>query len=46
VASFDRLRILTTELRRVVAEGRGAVLCLGPRERLTGERLRRALSWV
>jgi len=46
MASFDRLRILTTELRRVVAEGRGVALCLGPRERLAGERLRRALSWV
>jgi hypothetical protein len=46
VASFDRLRILTAELRRVVAEGRGAVLRLSPRVRLTGERLRRALAWV
>lgn len=46
VASFDRLRVLTTELRRVVAEGRGAELRLGPREALGGERLRRALAWV
>lgn len=46
VAAFDRLRVLTAELRRIVAEGRGVVLCLGPRERLAGERLRRALAWV
>lgn len=46
VTTFDRLRILTAELRRVATEGRAVVLCLGPRERLEGERLRRALAWV
>lgn len=48
VAMFDRLRVLTAELRRVLAEDRRAILCLGvdPRARLTGDRLRRALAWV
>jgi hypothetical protein len=46
VTAFDRLRILTAELRRIATEGRAVVLCLGPRERLEGERLRRTLAWV
>jgi DNA polymerase III subunit epsilon len=46
VGGFDRLRVLTAELRRVVAEGRAVELRLGPRRRLAGERLRRALAWV
>jgi DNA polymerase-3 subunit epsilon len=46
IATFDRLRVLTAELRRVAAEGRAVELCLGPRQRLTGERLGRALTWV
>jgi DNA polymerase III subunit epsilon len=46
MASFDRLRVLTAQLRRIAAEGRTVELCLGPRQRLTGERLDRALAWV
>lgn len=46
VATFDRLRVLTAELRRVLAEDRRAILCFGPHASLSGERLRRALWWV
>jgi DNA polymerase-3 subunit epsilon len=46
VATFDRMRVLTAELRRVLVEGRGVALRLGPREHLTDERLRRALAWL
>jgi DNA polymerase-3 subunit epsilon len=46
VACFDRLRVLTAELRRIDADGRAVELRLGPRERLAGDRLRRALKWV
>lgn len=46
VASFDRLRVLTAELRRVAGEGGAVTLRLGPRQWLAGERLCRALAWV
>ena len=46
VATFDRLRVLTAELRRVLAEGRDARLCLGSRRQLGPERPRRAMVWV
>lgn len=45
-ATFDRLRVLTAELRRIVADGRTVELVLSPRTRLAGDRLRRALSWI
>ena len=46
VAAFDRLRVLTTELR-TLAGGRGAVdLRLGRHARLSRRRLRVVLRWV
>jgi DNA polymerase-3 subunit epsilon len=45
-ATYDRLRVLTTELRRVVAEKRIVELRLGPRRRLDREGLARRLYWV
>jgi DNA polymerase-3 subunit epsilon len=45
-AMYDRLRVLTTELRRVVAEKRLVELRLGPRRRLDTEALARRLYWV
>ena len=45
VARLDRLRVLTTEIKRVV--GKGAVCVrLAPRGMLSGERLRRVLGWL
>ena len=47
VASFDRLRVLTTELRRAVGRGEAsAEVRFGPRPALRGKRLALALSWV
>lgn len=46
VATFDRLRVLTTELKRLVSEGRVVDLRFAGGARLNGERLRRALAWV
>ncbi|MCC7535375.1 MAG: GIY-YIG nuclease family protein [Deltaproteobacteria bacterium] len=48
VARLDRLRVLTTELRRALAttDGSGAEIRFGPRRVLRGEGLRRALRWV
>jgi hypothetical protein len=46
VAAFDRLRVLTTELRSLV-DGAGDVeLRLGPFARLSRKRVRAVLRWV
>jgi len=47
-APLDRLRVLTTELRRVLAETEPAAVqvCLGPDRVLAGARLARVLSWI
>jgi hypothetical protein len=46
VARFDRLRVLTTELKRLVAAGDLVALRLGAAPALAGARLARVLSWV
>ena len=46
VARFDRLRVLMTELKRLLAEGAPVALRLGERPALTGARLAAALAWV
>lgn len=46
LATFDRLRVLTSELRRVLADDREAWIRLGPGRELDPARLRRALGWV
>lgn len=45
-ASYDRLRVLTTEIRRVVGEGAPVTVCLGPGQRLGSRALARRLFWV
>jgi DNA polymerase III subunit epsilon len=46
VARFDRLRVLMTELKRLLAERAPVALRLGDRPALTDARLAAALSWV
>jgi DNA polymerase-3 subunit epsilon len=46
VACFDRLRVLTTELKRLVAADAPVALRLGVAPALAGARLASALSWV
>jgi DNA polymerase-3 subunit epsilon len=46
VARFDRLRVLTTELKRLVAKGSPVCVRLAPRAALSGERLARILGWL
>ncbi len=46
VGAFDRLRVLTTELRRVADAGAPIAVRFGPHRRLSGDRLRRVLAWV
>jgi DNA polymerase III epsilon subunit-like protein len=43
---YDRLRVATTEMRRILAEGRRIELCLRPNVTLGREELVRALQWV
>lgn len=44
--SYDRLRVLTTEVRRLLSEGRLVRIAVGPKTVLGPERLRRLLLWV
>lgn len=46
VARLDRLRVLTTELKRLISTGRPVSLCLGPGARFSNERLGRILEWL
>ena len=44
--TYDRLRILTTELRRLISENRPVELRLGPTVTLGNDNLKKALRWV
>jgi DNA polymerase-3 subunit epsilon len=46
LATFDRLRVLVTELRRLVGEASVVELRLGQRSALDRSRLARVLAWV
>jgi DNA polymerase-3 subunit epsilon len=46
VPTFDRLRVLTTELRRLVEAGNSVRVRLGAPPPLADDRLRRILRWV
>jgi len=44
--TYDRLRVFTTEIRRLIAEGRQIELRLGPKVSLGRPELIKALKWV
>lgn len=46
LARFDRLRVFTTELKRLVAEGSPVAVRFGEAPALAGARLARMLTWV
>jgi hypothetical protein len=46
VARYDRLRVLTTELKRLTAEGAPTAVRFGEASPLSGARLASALAWV
>jgi DNA polymerase-3 subunit epsilon len=46
IARFDRLRVLTTELKRLVAKGNPVCVRFSPRAAFSGERLARLLGWL
>ena len=43
---YERLRLLTTELRRLVSDGPDPVVCLPTGRCLHGDRLTRLLEWL
>jgi DNA polymerase III epsilon subunit-like protein len=44
--TYDRLRVVTTEMRRIIAEGRQIELALSPNVILGRKQMSRALQWV
>ncbi len=46
IATYDRLRVVTTELRRVVAEGRAVHIRFAGRRTLNPDAVARMLPWV
>jgi DNA polymerase III subunit epsilon len=46
LATYDRMRVVTTELRRLVCEGRAVELHLTPKVCLTNCELKKCLRWV
>ena len=46
LVTYDRLRVLTTELRRLISENRPIELRLRPTVALGNDELKRALRWV
>jgi len=44
--TYDRMRVLTTELRRLLCQGRKIEIHLGPKVKLTSLELKKALRWV
>ncbi len=46
VTTYDRLRVVTTELRRLLFEGRDVELRVRPAVSLRNEHLERLLRWV
>jgi hypothetical protein len=46
VFAYDRLRIFTTEIRRILEEDRTATLRFGPKLLLKSEQLREVLKWI
>jgi len=46
IATYDRMRIVTTEMRRIIQEGRDIELFLHPGKVLNKEQLEKILRWV
>ncbi len=46
IATLDRMRIVTTEIRRLVQEDRDIELCFHPGKVLQKEQLRKMLKWI
>ena len=46
LTSYERLRVVTTELRRLISEGRKVEIRLGPNAILSNRQLAKMLPWV
>jgi DNA polymerase-3 subunit epsilon len=46
IATYDRIRIVTTEMRRIIQEGREIELCFHPGNNLKKDMLEKILKWV
>jgi DNA polymerase-3 subunit epsilon len=46
LAAYDRLRVITTEIRRLTREKRQPAVCLGPGRILNGNQLRQLFRWI
>ena len=46
IATYDRMRIVTTEMRRIIHEDRDIELCFHPGNVLNKEQLEKILKWV
>jgi DNA polymerase III subunit epsilon len=46
LTTYDRMRVLTTELRRLVCEGRTIELGFSSKRILAASDLKRALRWI
>jgi DNA polymerase-3 subunit epsilon len=46
IATYDRMRIVTTEMRRIIQEGGHIELCFHPRTKLNKQQLEKILKWV
>ena len=46
IATYDRMRVVTTEIRRLLEEGRAVELCLHPDVLLTNASLKKMLTWL
>jgi DNA polymerase-3 subunit epsilon len=46
LAAYDRMRIVTMEMRRLIHDGRDIELCFHPEKTLSNEQLKKILKWV
>ena len=46
IMTYDRMRVLTTEIRRILSEGREVKICFSPSLTLRTEQIKKLLAWV
>jgi len=46
ISTYDRMRVVTTEIRRIIQEGREVGLCFHPKSALNTEQLKKMLKWI
>jgi len=46
IGTYDRMRVLTTEIRRILSEGREVEIRFSPRTALNAEQIKKILLWI